>query len=685
MPYEEKNNIFAKIRRILLGPPKDLLDQSLFKKVTLVPLLAWIGLGADGLSSSCYGPQEAFTALGSRAYLAVFLAIGVSLTIVVLSSAYSNIIENFPRGGGGYVVASRTLSKWAGLVSGSTLVIDYILTIAVSLTAAADAIFSFLPSRMGNYKIILAIGLVVFLILLNLRGVKESIVVLTPIFILFLITHIILIILGIAFKGGDIGPLTQDIGFNLREDLGTIGTFGVLAIVFRAYSLGGGTYTGLEAVANGLPIMREPQHRTGKRAMLYMAISLTIISSGLLFCYYLWGLAPETGRTFNTILAENVFGSSIAGNVFAIITIASESVLLVVAAQAGFIAGPRVMGNMASDSWLPHRFTSLSDRLVTARGVLLMGVSAIVVILVTWGSLHVLVIMYAINVFLNFILAELGMMRHINNFVRKKTKKWIWYFLIHLLGFIFSSVIFVIMIIEKFVIGGWITIVTTAAMIGLCILIKRHYTIREKELKVLDEVLEYISYIPCDEVCDTQKIDKTKKTAVILVERFNGFGVFVFFSIINQLFLNQFENFIFISVAVLDSGSYSGTAELQALQSNVNTDLRRYVALAQSLGFNAEHRTEIGIDVVGTAIPICKEIASEYPDSTFFAGQLVFKKENLFHRILHNRTAFSVQWHLQKTGLTTIILPVQLQKENLYHLLEAGSHYPNKAARKKRK
>ncbi|MFW9923532.1 MAG: APC family permease [Candidatus Thorarchaeota archaeon] len=666
---KKQSAFFNKVKRVILGRPRNFLDQKLFQKVSLIPLLAWIGLGADGLSSSCYGPQEAYAALGNRGYLSVFLALGVSLTIIVLSTAYSNIIENFPRGGGGYIVASKTLSRWAGLVAGSTLIIDYILTIAVSLTAAADAIFSFLPPEVANFKIILAIGFVFILILLNLRGVKETIVVLTPIFILFLLSHIVLIILGIVFKGNDIGPLTQGITINLRADLGTIGTFGLLAIIFRAYSLGSGTYTGLEAIANGLPIMREPQHRTGKRAMLYMAISLTLISSGLLFCYYLWQIQGIEGQTFNAILAGQVFGSTIAGNIFAIITIASEALLLVVAAQAGFLSGPRVMANMAFDSWLPHRYSSLSDRLVTSRGVSLMGLLAIILIAVTAGNLQILVIMYAINVFLNFILAELGMLRVALTTIRKETKKWFFFFLMHLLGLIFSLVIFIIMLIEKFVIGGWITIVVTLVMIALCVLIKRHYSFREKELQVLDGILEFISFKPSGEQNNIIPLDPSKKTAILLVQDYNGFGVFTFFSIINRLYLDKFENFIFVSIAVLDSGSYKGIKEINELQTKVKGDLEEYVALAHSLGFAAEYRSGIGIDVVGTAVPICEKIHSEYSDCTFFAGQLVFKRKNPLYRILHNQTAYSIQWHLSKSKIEMIILPIQLQKDSFNKIM----------------
>ncbi|MDP2807795.1 MAG: amino acid permease, partial [bacterium] len=168
-------------------------DPKIFHKISLVALLAWIGLGADGLSSSSYGPEEAFRALGTHTYLAIFLAIATGLTVWVISYSYSKIIEHFPHGGGGYIVATHTLGEKAGVVSGSALLVDYILTITVSIAACGAALFSFLPIHYHIYKIPFCALLIVILIILNLRGVKESVTALTPIFIVFFLTHILMI------------------------------------------------------------------------------------------------------------------------------------------------------------------------------------------------------------------------------------------------------------------------------------------------------------------------------------------------------------------------------------------------------------------------------------------------------------------------------------------------------------
>jgi len=196
-----------RIRETLIGKPKSIKDPSLFHKLALIPILAWIGLGADGLSSSSYGPEEAFKTLGTHTYLALFLAVATALTVFIISKAYARIIEYFPSGGGGYVVATQTLGPKAGVLSGAALLVDYVLTITVSIVSCGAALFSFLPVSWHDYKIPFDLALIVILVILNLRGVKESIQLLAPIFIIFVLTHLLLIGYGILSHAPRIGPV----------------------------------------------------------------------------------------------------------------------------------------------------------------------------------------------------------------------------------------------------------------------------------------------------------------------------------------------------------------------------------------------------------------------------------------------------------------------------------------------
>ena len=175
--------MLIKLRNFIFGNPRDFFDKETRKSLTLVAFLAWVGLGADGISSSCYGPEEAFVALGSHEELAIYLAIATAFTIFIISFAYTQVIELFPNGGGGYRVATKLLGKYAGLVSGSALIVDYVLTISISIASGVDAIFSFLPKDMQSIKMLVAILMICFLAFLNLRGMKESSKILFTIFL----------------------------------------------------------------------------------------------------------------------------------------------------------------------------------------------------------------------------------------------------------------------------------------------------------------------------------------------------------------------------------------------------------------------------------------------------------------------------------------------------------------------
>ncbi|HET8562234.1 MAG TPA: hypothetical protein VFM35_00030, partial [Candidatus Binatia bacterium] len=185
------------LKSILFGKPKDPLDPRVFHQVSLVAFLAWVGLGADGLSSSAYGPEEAYLALGEHTFLALPLAILMATTVFVISASYSHIIELFPTGGGGYLVATKLLGPKVGLTSGSALIVDYMLTITISVASAGDQIFSFLPLSLHGAKLPTEFVLIFFLIYLNLRGTKESVLFLLPIFLLFVLAHVFAISLGV--------------------------------------------------------------------------------------------------------------------------------------------------------------------------------------------------------------------------------------------------------------------------------------------------------------------------------------------------------------------------------------------------------------------------------------------------------------------------------------------------------
>ncbi len=650
------SSMLKKVIRAIFGAPKQLKDTDLFHKMALIPVLAWVGLGADGLSSSAYGPEEAFKALGSHTYLALLLALVMALTVFIISYSYSRIIEHFPHGGGGYIVATHLLGEKAGVVSGSALLVDYVMTITISIASGVDAVFSYLPFQYHTFKVPFAVSLIVILIILNVRGVKESVTVMAPIFMVFVATHIVLLIYGVSTHADRFVPVMNNFGSGIRHDVSSIGVIGILMLFMRAYSLGGGTYTGIEAVSNGLQIMREPRVQTGKRTMLYMAISLAFTASLILLCYLFLALKPVEGMTLNAVLANTLFSNWPMGHWLAFITIFSEGALLLVAAQAGFVDGPRVMSNMAIDSWFPHRFAALSVRLTMRNGILLMGLAAIALLFYTGGSVGMLVVMYSINVFITFSLSQLGMSKF---FIqrRKEDPQWFRHLSVHLVGLILCVTILAVTTFEKFAEGGWMTLLITSVVIFVCYLIKGHYNKVRQGIADLDNTL---LDFPISHTYNSEPLDHNNQTAIQLVSGYGGFGVHTLLSILTT-FPKTYKNVIFVSVAVIDSGSYKGAEEVEALEASVKEGLEKYVELARRLGFAADCRMELATDVVEGATDLCKEIHGEYPRSTVFTGQLTFRLEKFYHRMLHNETAFAIQRRLQWDGLTTVILPIRVR------------------------
>lgn len=645
----------TRIKHFFLGSPRNINDPKIFHKLALIPFLAWVGLGADGLSSSAYGPEEAFRSLGQHTYLALFIALATILTVFIISYAYSRIIEHFPHGGGGYIVATHMIGEKAGVVSGAALIVDYILTITVSIAACSDALFSYLPLEYHSFKIFFAALLIFFMIIINMRGVKESIMGLAPIFLVFIITHAVMLGYGFFSHIGEVGNVAQQVQSGLQKDLSSIGFMGVLLVLLRAYSLGGGTYTGIEAVSNGLQIMRDPKVQTGKRTMIYMATSLAITAGGLAILYLLVGIHPVHGKTLNSVLADNLFGSWSIGKVFAVITIFSEGALLLVAAQAGFIDAPRIMANMAVDSWLPHRFAAFSERLTMQNGVVLVGTAALALLIYTNGSISALVIMYSINVFLTFSISEFGMSRF---FIKHRKKEIFWkkHLSVHLTGLILCATILAVTVSEKFLDGGWLTLVITSSVIGLCYLIRKHYLKVNADKKKFDELL---TNIPTIGEPNNESVNPKEMTAIMLVNSYNGFGVHTFLTIVRQ-FPDFYKNFIFVSVAVIDQGLFKGEEGVENHKKSIKDALEKYVDLARRLGLKADYRIETGTDVVKSGSDLCINVYKEFSRSMVFSGKLAFRMEKWYHKFLHNETAFAIQRILHWKGVPNMILPIRM-------------------------
>lgn len=663
-------SIGTRLRRALFGAPRDALDPHAFHKLSLIAFLAWVGLGADGLSSSAYGPDESFRALGAHTSLAVLLAVATAVTVFVISYGYSRIVEQFPEGGGGYIVASRVFGPKAGVVSGSALLVDYVLTIAISIVSGADQVLSFLPTSWLWLKIPLVFAVVLILTVMNLRGVKESVSTIAPVFVLFIVAHVVVLLLAFGAHVGDAAATTERVRQGLNQSHSTLGTWGMLALFFRAYSLGGGTYTGIEAVSNGMTLMREPRVQTARRTMVLMAVSLAITASGIMLAYLLVNAQPMTGKTMNFVLLDRLAGSFAPwgiplGRAFIVITLLSEGLLLVVASQAGFIDGPRVMSNMAVDSFLPHRFSSLSERLTAKNGVLLMSAAATAAILYTHGDVSKLVVMYSINVFVTFSLSNLAMMLY---WYRKRRVEahWIRHLPAHALAVLLCLSILGITVYEKFTEGGWVTLLVTVSLSTLCIFVKRHYdrvgaAIRrfDAELPGPEETPNAFGVASVDQIRSLGEPDPKKPVAAIFVGRYGALGRHALFALL-RMFPRHFQGVVFIGIACVDAKAMQGKPELEAMLDRTRKDLELYCRFAAAVDLSSASVLGVGPEIAIEAERAALEVRAKYPQALFVAGQVTFEEDTLWNRAMHNETALVVHRRLHHHGLPMVVLPVKI-------------------------
>ena len=655
------NSLMRAMKNIFIGRERDLTDHGLFHKLSLVALLAWVGLGADGLSSSCYGPEEAYKVLLAHPPLALFVALMTAVTVVIICVSYSQIIALFPAGGGGYLVASRLLSPTAGVVSGSALLIDYVLTISVSVASGMDALFSFLPTAWLTWKLAASVGGIVFLTVLNLRGVRESVLLLVPVFGLFLITHTFAVLYVFGTHASSLANLAGDSMNAVHGASAEVGMLGVVALLLRAYSMGAGTYTGIEAVSNGLPILREPRVRTGRRTMVLMALSLGGMVAGLFVAYLLVGVRPVAGKTLNAVLLERLAAGwpPWLGSTFVNVALTSAAALLLIAAQAGFLDGPRVLANMAIDRWMPSRFTALSDRFVTINGVLVMGGASLAVLLLTRGEVGLLVVLYSINVFITFSLSQVGMVRHWWQ-VRLEDPSWWWRMGVNAVGFGLTFSILITLAWVKFFSGGWVTLLMTTALVVVAFAVRRHYEGVRKQLANLNFIVEAAGLPP--PTGSREFAPKSNRTAVMLVNNFNGLGLHTLLGAI-RLFGGGFRRMVFVQIGILDAGNFKGSDEIERLRAHVKSEGERYVKFVEMRGGEAESVTAIGHEVLDELSKLVPDLVARHGNVVFFAGQLVFERETFMTRWLHNYTAFALQRWLFLRGLPCAIVPIRVLEQ----------------------
>lgn len=631
-------------------------DKAMFHKISLMPFFAFVGLGADAVSSSCYGPQEAYLALANYPSLIVFVCLLTVLTIWIVSTSYCHIIDLFPYGGGGYVVGTKLLSPILGVVSGCALLVDYVLTITLSIASGMDALFSALPKEFLVWCLPAKIVMLLIMMGLNLRGIKESIFPWVPIFMLFIVTHFVAVIWGCIAHFYDFPFLAHGISYDIERATGSLGIGGLLLLIMKSYSVGAGTYTGIEAVSNGMNIFRPPRTQNAKITMLYLAVSLALTVSGLIIAYLLYGVQSQPGVTLNGVLMQKIGEEMgpILGTAFSSITLFSEAAFLIVAAQTGFLDGPRVLANMAADRWLPRRFTNLSDRFVMRHGILLISAAALALMIHSSGNVSYLVVLFSLAVFITFTLSQLGMCRHWAK-ERAYNRPWLHGLVINGIGCTLTLAILICLTCIKFEEGAWLTLLAVGLLVYICYRIRGYYTKFAQTVASLPVDIPPREPRPVAEV----HLEKSLHTAVLFISGLESPPLQSISQTI-KLFSNSIEHFVLVDIGLIDAGTFKGGAEVKHLEEHMRAESLKIVKMMQKLGYSAESYISVGLDFADEAAKSAQAVRQSHPTAVFIGGQLVLTKETTFSHWLHNQTLFSIRRRIFELEYPFITVPVYI-------------------------
>ena len=474
MPTKSQNS--NRIKRFFIGAPiasSEDAHQRISKKIAL-PVFA-----SDAISSTAYATQEilivflSLAAVGTAAYSRLVpISIMVIVLLAIVVSSYRQTIFAYPTGGGSYVVSRENLGKYPSLVAGGSMLTDYILTVAVSVSGGVAAIISAF-SHLAPYRVHMAVGFILLITLANLRGLKESGALFAPPTYLYIICLFGLIIYGLyRVFVQDLGPIPHTEAFE-NELLGGTNTV-TLFFFLKAFSSGAVALTGVEAVADGVPAFKKPESKNASSTLIWMAVILGTSFFGLsVLAQHIKPLADEEGHISQTVLAqmaEHVYGGR---NIFFFITQFATFGILILAANTAYADFPRLSSIIAKDNYLPRQLMNRGDRLVFSNGVIFLGLASITLVVIFKGQVTLLIPLYAVGVFTGFTLSQSGLV--VRNYTLKEPG---WIFRVVVSGFGATTTAFVagIVVFVKFTDGAWIPAVIIPALVFAFTGVNRHYT-----------------------------------------------------------------------------------------------------------------------------------------------------------------------------------------------------------------
>ncbi|OXL86828.1 amino acid permease [Paenibacillus sp. SSG-1] len=462
--------MLSAVKRFLIGRPLksgQLGEQKLNKTKALAIL------SSDALSSVAYGPEQILLVLVTVSAVAFWytipIGIGILILLLALILSYRQIIFAYPHGGGAYVVSKKNLGINPGLIAGGSLLVDYILTVAVSVSSGTDAITSAFPG-LHPYNVVIACALVVLITILNLRGITESASILAYPVYLFVLALFILIGVGLyKIATGQVPP-------TLHAPIGTPVAGISLFLLLRAFASGSSALTGVEAISNAIPNFRDPAPNNASKTLMAMGTLLAILFAGIVFLAYYYGIVPNDKETVVSQIASTTFGRSF---LYYFIQ-ATTALILVLAANTGYSAFPLLAVNLAKDKYIARMFTVRGDRLGYSNGIMFLATASIILIIAFKGRTEHLIPLYAVGVFIPFTLAQTGMLV---KWIREKPKGWLGKLIINFVGALISFTVMMIFFITKF--GQvWPVLIFLPLIVYIFHAVKRHYEAVGDQLRI---------------------------------------------------------------------------------------------------------------------------------------------------------------------------------------------------------
>ncbi len=459
------------LKRVLLGQP---IESERDHEERLIKTIALAVFSSDAISSVAYATEEILLVLVLAGAGALFISLPIALAIValltILTASYRQVILAYPNGGGAYVVARDNFGPKFGLVAGASLLIDYTLTVAVSIAAGVAAITSAFPI-LHPYRVEIGIVAVMLVTLANLRGVRES----GKIFAIptySFVTGLILLI-GAGFFQYFTGNTSIPTGKIVSSSLEPISIF----LVLKAFSSGCTALTGVEAISNGVQAFKRPEPNNARTTLVWMAIVLGSIFLGVTELARLYHIVPVANETVISQIARGVFGK---GAIYYFIQ-ATTMLILVVAANTSFTGFPRVSSLMARDGFMPRQLMNRGNKLAFSNGIITLAFFTILLIIIFGGDTHRLIPLYAVGVFTSFTLSQAGMVKHWH---KERGEGWLTKAIINGVGAVTTLIVLIVIGSSKFIHGAWIVVVIVPVLILLFMRIKRHYNSIAEQLSL---------------------------------------------------------------------------------------------------------------------------------------------------------------------------------------------------------